>query len=385
MSRLSNAPTIADPVRAPVGSLDAGSNRPMHLIRLEVENLRIIQTAGLAPGPGLNLIVGANGSGKSSLLEAIQLLCTGRSFRSRRSEEFIRRGASETRIHARIREDDGDCVAVGIEKRRRSTRIRLAESEVRSASVLARRFPLVVVPPDSQRLVFDGADLRRRLLDWGLFHVEHDYAAVHQDYRRVLQQRNAQLRVLPEPQALAPWDLEMEETGGKLHHLRQIHLGRILPRVSLLASELSALEVSVHYKAGWDETMPLAEALAGTLARDAARGYTGLGPHRADLELRVDGRPAQQVLSRGEAKLVCVALWLAQVRDHQLQTGGSPAVLVDDLAAELDPENRRRVFQSMRDLGVQGFVTSLSDGLARDVPSPWKGFHVARGKVEEMV
>ncbi len=386
MSRPPDPQSIAHPVAASVDELScAGPTAAMHLTRLEVHDLRIIESAGLAPAPGLNLIVGANGSGKSSLLEAIHLLLTGRSFRSRRAEEFIRRGASQTQVHARILEDGGDGVAVGVEKRPRSTRIRLAESEVRSASTLARRFPLVTIPADSQRLVFDGADLRRRLLDWGLFHVEPDYAAVHQDYRRVLQQRNAQLRALPDAQVLAPWDLELEECGAKLHRLRQSHLEHVLPQVSSLASVLAGLEVSVHYKPGWDQSVPLSGALAKSLARDAARGYTGIGPHRADLELKIGARPAQQVLSRGEAKLTCVALWLAQVRDHQHRCGGAPLVLIDDLAAELDPENRRRVFQSILDQGVQAFVTSVSEDPASDAPGAWKGFHMERGKVREMV
>lgn len=357
----------------------------MRLIRLEVKNLRIIESAGLEPESGLNLIAGANASGKSSVLEAIQLLCTGRSFRSRRAEDFIRRGAAKARVHAGVREEDGDLLAVGVEKRPGSTRMRFAETEVRSASVLARRLPLVVIPPDSQRLVFDGADLRRRLLDWGLFHVEQDYVSVHQNYRRVLQQRNAQLRTAPVPQALAPWNAELEEVAGQLHALRQVHLQRILPRVSKLAGELARVEVSIHYRPGWDETVPLSQVLTTTLARDAARGYTGAGPHRADLELRVGALPAHQVLSRGEAKLVCVALWLALARDHQSQSGRAPVILIDDLAAELDPENRQRVLETLFELGFQSFVTSVSKRLLQDTDTAFKGFHVERGAVKEMV
>ncbi len=385
MSRLSDDASYAGPISVKSASRRQGTVPAMRLTRLEVNNLRVIESVGLEPESGVNLIVGANASGKSSLLEAIHLLCTGRSFRSRRSEEFIRRGATEVRVHARIRQEDGESVAVGIEKRPRSTRIRFAESEVRSASILARRLPLVLIPPDSQRLVFDGADLRRRLLDWGLFHVEQDYAAVYQNYRRVLQQRNALLRATPNPTALAPWNAELEETADQLHGLRQIHLQRILPRVSALATELARVEVSIHYKPGWDETVPLSRALAEVLDKDAARGHTGIGPHRADLELRVDGRLASQVLSRGEAKLACVALWLAQAKDHQAQSGCTPVVLIDDLAAELDPENRRRVFATLADVGVQSFVTSVSDGVAQDLGEAWKGFHVERGKVVKMV
>lgn len=358
----------------------------MQLTRLEVSNLRIIEAAELEPGAGLNVIVGANASGKTSLLEAVHLLCTGRSFRSRRAEEFVRRGSGEARVHARISTQTGESVAVGIEKRLRSTRIRFAESEIRSASVLARRLPLVVIPPDSQRLIFDGAELRRRLMDWGLFHVEQNYVSVYQNYRRALQQRNAQLRAPSRnPYALAPWDAELEDTAERLHTLRQSHLQRILPRVSALASELAQLKVSIHYNPGWDATAGLSQGLATTLSRDLARGHTGIGPHRADLELRIDGVAADQMLSRGEAKLTCVALWLAQARDYECQSGRGPLVLMDDLAAELDSGNRRRVFRVLSEFGFQSFVTSISDSLVEEASGGFKGFHVERGKVREMV
>jgi DNA replication and repair protein RecF len=357
----------------------------MYLTRLEVSNLRIIETAALAPASSVNLLVGANGSGKTSLLEAIHLLCTGRSFRSRRAQEFIRRGASKAWVHARIVGEDGEDVSAGVEKGPRSTRIRWGGSEVRSASALARRLPLVVIPPDSQQLVFDGANLRRRLMDWGLFHVEHEYGAVYQRYRRALQQRNSQLRIAPGPSALAPWNDALSRIGEKLHRLRHSHLQQILPRISTLTTDLSGLKVSVHYKPGWDDAVPLSDALAAATGRDTARGYTGIGPHRADLELLVSGNPAHQVLSRGEAKLVCFALWLAQVKDHQLEIGRAPVVLIDDLGAELDATNRRRVFATLLGLRVQSFVTSVNDQLAQEVDGPWKGFHVERGRVEEMV
>jgi len=385
LSRLEGKIPIAEPA-APQGSRpEPGTVHAMRVIRFEVNNLRIIESAQLEPGSNLNLVVGANASGKTSLLEAIHLVCTGRSFRSRRADEFIRRGAAETTIHARIKQENDEIVAVGVEKRPHGTRIRFAESDIRSASILARHLPLIVIPPDSQRLVFDGADLRRRLLDWGLFHVEQEYAGVFANYRRVLQQRNAQLRSGPDPQALEAWDVELEAVGGRLHAVRQIHLQRVLPRVSKLASELARVEVSVHYYPGWDENTPLARALASSLPRDLARGYTGIGPHRADLALRVGALPAHQVLSRGEAKLLCMALWLAQARDHHAQSGRSPIILIDDLAAELDPENRPRVLDALFELGAQSFVTSVSERLLGDARGPLKGFHVERGKVREMV
>lgn len=357
----------------------------MQLTRLEVTNLRIIEAATLLPEGGVNLIAGANGSGKSSLLEGIHLIGTGRSFRSRRAEEFIRHGQTSLTVHARVKETGGEELPVGVEKRAQITRIRVSEETVRSAAALARRIPVIVIVPESQRLISDGAELRRQFLDWGLFHVEPSYVATFQSYRRVLKQRNAQLRAHASPSVLAPWDAKLGDTGEQLHSLRVSHLDSMLKRVGNLVAELTDREVSIHYIPGWDTEEPLAEAAAKAIGRDAARGYTGVGPHRADLELLVGGVPAQRVLSRGEAKLFCFALWLAQAREHQQQQARTPLILIDDLASELDAANQARVFQALLSLGAQTFLTTVSKELLGALPGPFKTFHVERGQVSEMV
>ncbi|HEY5701436.1 MAG TPA: DNA replication/repair protein RecF [Gammaproteobacteria bacterium] len=357
----------------------------MRLSRLEVRNLRILEAVTLAPEGGINLILGDNGSGKTSLLEAVHLLGTGRSFRARGADTLIRRGESELMVYGGVLEPDGAAFPIGVEKGLRSTRIRLDQSEVRNATALARRLPMVLVPPDSQRLLTDGADLRRRLLDWGLFHVEPSYAEVHQQYRRVLQQRNAQLRNRPSPSAMAAWSREIQQAGERLSQLRSAHLGRMLPSVSAFMSQLLLFEVSIHYRQGWDESKDLAQALRDCTARDLARGHTTVGPHRADLGFTVNGTPAQHRLSRGEAKLFCLAVWLAQAQDFYAHAARWPLLLIDDLAAELDAENRRRVFETLEKLGAQVFVTALSKTAVEGLSATGKSFHVERGKVVEMV
>jgi len=357
----------------------------VRLSHLNIRNLRIVRTAVLAPTAGINVIVGDNGSGKTSLLEAIHLVGTGRSFRSRSAETLINRGETSLTVHARVEEDDGGEVSVGVEKGPRSTRIRLAEADVRNAATLARRIPIVLVPPDSQRLLSDGSDLRRRLLDWGLFHVEPTYAATYQGYRRVLQQRNAQLRESPTASALTPWNRELKQIGERLHQLRAVHLTQLLPSVAGLMSELLSIEVSIHYHQGWYDSVELEQALRDSFARDQARGHTTVGPHRADLGFTVAGDSAQHRLSRGEAKLFCLAVWLAQARDFHGRAGRMPLILIDDLAAELDRESRQRVFQILADLGAQAFITAVSKAAVEGVCSVGKAFHVERGTVVEMV
>ncbi len=358
----------------------------MRLDRLEVRNLRILSVVDCQPGAGLNVFVGANGSGKSSILEAIHLLGSGRSFRTHRLAELISRGQSWLRARGDIRGEEGAVESVGVEKGPEGLRIRVAGEEIRSASELARRLPLVVITADSQRLLTDGAVLRRQLMDWALFHVEPTYLSVVQRYRRALRQRNAALRSGAGASALAPWDQEVAEAGEALHGQRSRFLEGILPIYADSLESLVSMAVEIRYKPGWDTATGLMEALRGTVASDRARGFTGLGPQRADLHFSTDGAPAHQVLSRGEGKLFVVGLVLAQCRFFRDIQERRPIVLVDDLASELDEDSKGRFFGQLRALGAQIFVTTVSRDLV--VTADWEElrvFHVERGKLLKML
>ena len=146
------------------------------------------------------------------------------------------------------------------------------------------------------------------------------------------------------------------------------------------------MAVEIRYQAGWDTAAGLAEALRGNIGTDRARGFTGVGAHRADLRFSTQGAPVHQVLSRGEGKLFVVGLVLAQARFLQDAQGRRPVVLVDDLASELDEDSRGRLFGQLRALGAQVFVTTVSRDLVETVD--WEGlrvFHVERGKPLKMI
>jgi len=358
----------------------------MRLDELEVRNIRIVSAADCTPGNTLNVFVGANGSGKSSILEGIHLLGSGRSFRTHRLAELISRDQSWLRVRGVIRGEDGAAETIGVERGVEGLRIRLAGDTIRSASELARRLPLVLITPDSQRLLTDGAILRRQLMDWALFHVEPTYLSVLQRYRRALRQRNAALKDGVGPTALAPWDQETGDAGDALHRLRERFLEGILPVYADTLEKLISMAVEIRYQPGWDTATGLTEALQGNARTDRTRGFTGIGAHRADLRFSTEGTPVHQVLSRGEGKLFVVGLVLAQAKFFQGIQGRRPVVLVDDLASELDEESRGRFFRQLRALGAQVFVTTVSLDLVET--AGWEGlrvFHVERGEPLKMV
>ncbi len=358
----------------------------MRLGQLEVRNIRILAELECTPCEGLNVFFGANGSGKTSILEAIHLLGSGRSFRTHRLAELISTGQKWLRARGDIHSGDGAGASVGVEKGPEGLRIHFAGEAIRSASELARQLPMVVIGPESQRLLTDGAALRRQLVDWALFHVEPGYLSVLQRYRRALRQRNAALRDGAGPTALSAWDRELGEAGEALHDQRDRFLASVLPVYVETLEGLIPMAVEIRYQAGWDRAMGLTEALDAGAATDRARGFTGIGPHRADLRFRIDGASAQQVLSRGEGKLFVVGLVLAQARFLRDLQGRRPLVLVDDLASELDEDSRRRFFGQLQALGAQSFVTTVSRDLVETAGQEGvRVFHVERGKPLEMV
>lgn len=355
----------------------------MKLHRLDIRNLRVLRALTIHPSPTLNLFVGPNGGGKTSLLEGIHVLGLGRSFRTRHIKEAITTASEGLVAFAEVSLEDGRRVGVGVERCADVQRIRIDGQDVHRASELARMIPLFIITPHGQWLLAEGAPQRRKLIDWTLFHVEPAYLAVVQRYHRVLRQHNAQLKQASIA-ALPAWNRQLGELGEAVHAFRNQYLEILRPQFNKILQELLPTPVQLRYLPGWDVTKALADALTETAAEAKLRGYTAVGPHRADLQFRVGATPAQRVLSRGEGKLVILAFLLAQV-DCVIQTvARTPIVLVDDFPAELDVCSRSRFLRSLAERRSQTFCTALSDTII-DV-SYWqdaKKFHVEQGRVEE--
>ena len=357
----------------------------MFVQELGITNLRILDSVTLAPGPGLNVLYGRNGSGKTSVLEALHLLGVGRSFRSRRHQEIVRRGTQGFRVSGAIFRETG-VRRLGLEHGSEGLRIRCDGETVTTASVLAKALPMVLLTPDSHRLMTEGANLRRQLLDWCLFHVEPSFLPVFQRFRRALKQRNAALRSQESPRTVRSWDEELIVSGTTVHDLRARYVDLFLPTLDALVGSLLSFRVALEYQAGWPEHRTLEEALSDSFSSDMARGFTQVGPQRGDLSFVLDGVAARKLMSRGEVKLFVTGMILAQAAHFIEHMGRKLVILVDEVASELDEESRRRVFSVLGSLGVQTFVTAVSRELLENAAwLPDAVFHVEQGRVRAVV
>ena len=349
----------------------------MSLVQLTVEDLRCLQRAELALDPQRNLIWGSNGSGKTSLLEAIFLLGRGRSFRTRNSERLIRHDQPRLTVFGRT--DTMPPQAIGVQVAKGGGTIaRINGAAAGSLTELSQSFPVQVIDPGVHKLVEEGGFRRRRWMDWAVFHVEHGFADVWVRYTRAVKQRNAALR--HQPAQAAAWDPEVARLGELIAEARRGMLDQMQAAWQESVLALSGLEVDLHYSRGWSQDIPLSQALVEARARDHARGLTHSGPHRADVLVRLKGRPAREVLSRGQQKLVAIAMTLAQIRLLQERTATTPTLLLDDPAAELDSPHLLRFIDEVSRLKCQLIITSLhaeSDLFGM----PEKVFHVEQGGV----
>lgn len=353
----------------------------MYLSKLKIENLRNLAQVDIEPHPRLNLLFGSNGAGKTSVLESIVVLSRGRTFRTNQIGELIGPEDRGFRVFAESVSDHGGCNRLGLERSRHGWRARKNGADLSQLSQLTRVLPLVLMEPNSHLLVSGPPEVRRKYLDWGMFHVERGFLESWRRFSKILKQRNAALRD-HRPDVLDSLDEVFVELGVRLGRMRKGHAAAVSQKVRTLLQRLHADlgEISLEYKEGWSGES-LFEALIAVRERDLSRGISGSGPHRADMEIMQGKHTARSVLSRGEQKMLSAALLFSQA-DIIAGLGEKPLILLDDLASEFDQDRYESVLDAAVELGGQVWVTGTrqTEGVGEH-----RVFHVERGKVREMV
>jgi DNA replication and repair protein RecF len=352
----------------------------MGLQSLKIAQFRCFEDAELEPAAGINLVTGMNASGKTSLLEAIFLLGRGRSFRSARRDAMIREGADALRAVARV----GDGRSLGMEVRRDGWTARAGGEAVTQLSELSTWLAVQVMDPEVHRLVQEGPGERRRYLDWATFHVKPGFLDAWRNYQRALRQRNAALKAGQPDASLALWERALAAEGGALDTFRRETVAQLRGPVGEVAQSLLGVAVDIKYRPGQPVGQDLGSALEAHRSRDRKAGMTLLGPHRADLQLRIDDHKARGWVSRGQQKLLAAALVLGQAQLLAPLWGDRGVLLVDDPAAELDRARCAALLDLIQASPFQVFLTALD---AESLPglAPATRFHVEQGQVRRVV
>ncbi len=350
----------------------------MPIKRFKADRFRCLKSLSLEFDPAVNLVVGPNASGKTSLLEAIAYLGRGRSFRGSPPSSLILHGEKEFvlfgTVLARGRER-----SIGVRNSRAGLEAKIDGAADVGAADLAEALPLQVIDPEVHELVAGGPEQRRRFLDGVAFHVEHRFLDAWRRYRRILKQRNALLR--SGETGADVWTGQLVEAGAEVDAARRRVLEVCQPALEERASGLLDGDVRFEYRPGWSQELSFEQALNQSTERDVAAGSTQVGPHRADLKLIYDERQARRLVSRGQQKLLACSMVLAATEVVQTALEEPLLLLLDDPAAELDTDSLARLINHVAGLGCQVIATSLRSD-APVFPAEPRRFHVEHGDIQ---
>jgi DNA replication and repair protein RecF len=335
----------------------------MLLTKLNVSQVRNLQAVSIDCNPAANFIYGINGSGKTSLLEAIFLLGRGRSFKHRDLRLVINKQADQLIVAGSLYSPASKTAhQLGIMRSIKGEfEARCDGKALQSAAELAMELPIQLIDAQSFSLVSGGPLQRRQFIDWGVFHVEHVFPELWRRFQKVLKQRNQLLRHgRIDTDSLRAWTIDLISLNEQITMYRKNYLTELELYIKPVVESFDGLgDVSLEYAQGWTEGIDLAEVFEADRERDLATGTTSRGAHRADVRIFVDGVLAADRLSRGQSKLLVYALKLAQASQYRAASGQGCVFLLDDLPAELDAENRKDVLSYLDSLGCQYFVTGV--------------------------
>lgn len=376
----------------------------MALVKLHTEFFRNLSpTEPASFSPSFNLLYGANGSGKTSVLEAIAYLGLGRSFRINRHQAVVQHGQQRFTVFGGLDHgfDEGrntrpsgslaHRLGISRDVAQKETTLRVDGEGVRSLSSLAMHLPVSVIDPGVFDIVAGGPGKRRQFLDWAVFHVEPSFASSWQQCQRVTSQRNQTLRNgRLDESMLRIWDAQYAALSERISEARKLAFDQFKSAFNGLVHEVDinwAQGLKLDFYPGWDTSQSLVDVLVRHREQEVRMGHTLYGPNRADIRIRFQGRPVAETFSRGQQKTLVILMKIAQsIVLNDL--GKQVSFLVDDINAELDEGHRAMLARKLQELRCQVFITSIehpkpeSLWQSNQIPD-YRMFHVEHGKLKE--
>lgn len=351
----------------------------MALRQFSLTDFRNLKSTTLDFNHQFNLITGCNAAGKTNLLESIYLLCQGQSFRHRRNEVCIQRGKESFLLFGRFDNDK-----IGISRSNHKTSIRINGENASKLSQLTAITPIRVIYSESFSYVIGQPKDKRAFVDWLLFHVEHEFMTIWNQYRHGLKQRNALLRSKSGLDQLTHWNEFVASQGEDIYQLRKLYCEKLEDKIN---SEFAFLTdnqtIQIVYCPGWkNDQYQLLEALNRAKDTDIKRGFTSVGIHRDDFQIKANDIDVSDILSRGQLKRLSIALVLAQLSILRKNTDKQTILLIDDLEAELDRDSIEKVLKLIQEMEIQSFISNI-EGLSNymGLLQQYHMFHVEHGMI----
>ncbi|HIP81200.1 MAG TPA: DNA replication/repair protein RecF [Leucothrix mucor] len=352
--------------------------------KLLIHQFRNIESANVEFNPKTNIIYGDNGSGKTSLLEALCFIGLGRSFRTHLTSRVVHHQHKEFILYSEL-SDDFKTIPIGLQKSKNGdTILKIDGAQYQKLSTLLHHLPLQIITPESVDLLSGSPKNRRAFVDWGVFYHDVLFYANWVRIKRLLKQRNAALKQCKTYKELQMWDNELCFLSDKISTQRQVYFDLLVPIINeMIADFLPSVEVSCKLYYGWDpKNKPLSAYFEDNFSRELLLGYTTVGPQKADVRFKVDGFPIADVLSRGQLKLFVYALRLAQGVFLNSLDRKQCVFLIDDFSSELDSNKQAILAKHIKKSDAQLFITAIKkqsiDHLFQEDSSV---FHVKQGVI----
>ncbi len=355
----------------------------MWLSELTVHHCRIINEASLNFCPDLNFFFGLNGSGKTSLIEALSVLSLGRSFRTSRISETVSYDHDHLLVSALVHDADDHNIRIGIKKNSKQTIIRVNKKTIKSQSELSRILPITVIHPLSHQLITEGSSKRRNFIDWIAFYQFPEFHPLWKQYTTILKQRNASLKQPKLDYAIDYLTHELCKLQKPLHSFRQQALKNLLVTLEQSTPDYLAdyiPDISVTTGLPLDVSLDqdsLLNYYKSKLDYEKKRGRTIKGVHCADLEVSLHSKPASISASRGQTKIMAIILHIAQ----SLAINRRGIISLDDLSAEIDNNNYKKILTYISCLDRQVFITDTEKRPITGLDFNAKLFHVEHGSI----
>lgn len=332
------------------------------LSKLEIYNFRNFEQFSVSFNAGINIITGKNGSGKSSILESIFYMSRGRSFRVSNSELLILDGKQDFVIRLNI----DDIILASQKSKNGQAKQQISGIQCNSMLEVSEHIPVLFLDSNSQRWLAAGPKNRRQLIDWGLFYGKNqDFYPYWKNFRRCLLQRNSAIK---KKQEFSSWDQMFIENSLKIDSLRESYISELQEEFDCLWAEELQSELGIikfQYQKGWSNN--LLTSLKNSRDRDMYLGHTSVGPHRADLVIKANGKLAHTYLSQGQQKTLTYLMTIAQSKLFSRHTNKSCILLLDDLCAELDNQKQSKILDYLFNHEHQIIMTSLETNFISEV------------------
>jgi DNA replication and repair protein RecF len=362
----------------------------MSISKLIIQDLRNIENLSQNLHADLNFIIGDNGSGKSSILEAIFYLGHGKSFRTLKVENLLRHNTKNFTVSARTNNDCHVGVRKGFEQTLTTTEIKIDGERQSKFSVLAKNIAVQVVTPESFKLFFGGPKQRRKFIDLGLFHVKHHFSDHWKEFSKILKQRNACLRSRADDKTLNYWTDVFCQSSQVIAELRATYVDELTLELRYwleIMLPTVANEIVIQYLQGWNSKKELADVLATYKEKELSSGFSLFGAQKFDVRFLLNSSSIDNLLSRGQQKLFLLALTFAQAKLIEKVNRVKPILLIDDVGAELDKHSRILLDKAIAEIECQVVVTAIDKTAVEQlVPQNdnYKMFHVKHGKLSVM-